>query len=61
MIGFIAGLYVAGGIWYYKDLKPYDKLEKASVIVWPMMEALRYAIHGLDLAAQAANRRNDRA
>ena len=33
MIGFIAGLYVAGGIWYYKDLKPYDKLEKASVIV----------------------------
>jgi len=57
MLGLLAGVYITGGYWYYKELEPVDPLEKASVVVWPMMEALRLSIAFLDYSARKAAER----
>jgi hypothetical protein len=51
MLGFVAGLYVAGGVWYYKQMEPYEPIEKATVVVWPAITAFAWVIRGLDYMA----------
>lgn len=60
MLGFFAGLYVAGGVWYYKKMEPYEPLEKATVVVWPLITAFGLVLHGLEYAAYKALQANER-
>ena len=57
MLGFFAGLYVAGGVWYYKQLDHCSSAEKATVVVWPVITAFGLVLSGLDYSARIALRK----
>ena len=64
MWGFFAGLYLSGGIHYYKKMEPYEVAEKAAIVGWPVLAVIEGAFRLLDYASrkalEKANREDDR-